>query len=89
MAYEDIISLGGIDYTVGYNGELINLDDLSDEELAELMGEDDIFDDEEGKGKSSGSSSGSSGGSSAHRDTEFLSYMAFMETESNRLDNYM
>jgi hypothetical protein len=46
MAYEDIITLGNEEFTTGANGELINLDDLSDEELAELMGEDDIFDDE-------------------------------------------
>lgn len=34
-----------------------------------------------------GGSSG--GGSSSHKDDEFLSYMAFMETESSRMDNYM
>lgn len=83
MAYEDIITVGGIDYTIGYNGELIDLDDLSDEEFAELMGEDDIFDDEE-KGKFSGGSSQSS----FRMDNEYISYMAFMETEKERLENY-
>jgi hypothetical protein len=83
MAYEDIITVGGIDYTIGYNGELINLDDLSDEEFAELMGEDDIFDDEE-KGKSAGGSFQSS----FKMDNEYISYMAFMETEKERLENY-
>lgn len=66
------------------DGELINLNELSEEELAELMGEESAGDEDEGK---SGGSSG--GGSSSHRDDEFLSYMAFMETESSRMDNYM
>lgn len=83
MAYEDIITLGNEEFTIGNNGELINLDDLSDEELAELMGEDDIFDDEE-KGKSTGGSSQSS----FKMDNEYISYMAFMETEKERLENY-
>lgn len=81
MAYEDIITIGGVDYTIGYNGELIDLDDLSDEEFAELMGEDDIFDDEESTG-------GSSSSSSFKLDNEYISYMAFMETEKERLENY-
>lgn len=83
MAYEDIITLGNEEFTTGANGELINLDDLSDEELAELMGEDDIFDDEaKGQSASGGSQS------SFKMDNEYISYMAFMETEKERLENY-
>lgn len=71
-------------YFVGPDGEAMNMREWTDEEWALYFGEEE--EDELGGGKSGGSSGG---GSSSHRDDEFLSYMAFMETESSRMNNYM
>lgn len=72
-------------YFVGPDGEQQDMREWGDEEWALYFGEGEE-EDELGEGKSGGSSGG---GSSSHRDDEFLSYMAFMETESSRMDNYM
>lgn len=73
-------------YFVGPDGEQQDMREWGDEEWALYFGEGEEEEDELGEGKSGGSSGG---GSSSHRDDEFLSYMAFMETESSRMDNYM
>ena len=72
-------------YFIGPDGESMDMREWGDEEWALYFGEEEEEDEVDG-GKS-GSSSG--GGSSSYRDDEFLSYMAFMETESSRMDNYM
>lgn len=73
-------------YFMGPNGEKMDMREWGDEEWALYFGEEEEEEDELGGGKSGGSSGG---GSSSHRDDEFLSYMAFMESESSRMDNYM
>lgn len=68
-------------YFVGPDGEAMDMREWTDEEWALYFGE------EEEEDEVGGVSSG--GGSSSYRDDGFLSYMAFMETESSRMNNYM
>ena len=70
-------------YFIGPDGEAMDMREWTDEEWALYFGEEE---DELGGGKSGGSSGG---GSPSYRDDEILSYMAFMETENSRMDNYM
>lgn len=72
-------------YFIGPDGKQQDMREWGDEEWALYFGEEEEEDELDG-GKSGGSSGG---GSSSHRDDEFLSYMAFMESESSRMDNYM
>lgn len=60
--------------------------------LAEIeaeMDEEEMEEEEEYYEGSSGDSKSGGGSSSSSYDREFLSYMAFMESESSRWDNYM
>lgn len=68
-------------YFIGADGESMDMREWGDEEWALYFGE------EEEEDEVGGVSSG--GGSSSYRDDGFLSYMAFMETESSRMNNYM
>lgn len=71
-------------YFVGPDGKQQDMREWGDEEWALYSGEEE--EDKLGGGKPGGLSGGSS---SSQRDDEFLSYMAFMETESSRMNNYM
>ena len=71
-------------YFIGPDGKWQDMREWGDEEWALYFGEEE--EDELDGGKSRGSSGR---GSSSYRDDEFLSYMAFMETESSRMYNYM
>lgn len=66
-------------YFIGPDGESMDMREWGDEEWALYFGEEE----DEAGGVSSG------GGSSSYRDDELLAYMAFMETESSRMNNYM
>ena len=72
MAYEDVISLNNIDYTMEYNGELINSEGVNQENFSESINNGIPLESND-----------------ATNNKEFSSYMSFMETENNRLNNYM